>query len=119
MARTAIVCSALAAALVWVQPAAAQDARGVIDAASRAMGVETLRTVQYSATGHDFAIGQSGAPGAPWPKFVNPRYTRALNFETPASRVDRVRVQGEIPPYGGGLQPIAGEQEQSQTIVVG
>ena len=96
-----------------------QDARAVITAASRAMGVDALRTVEFTATGHDFAIGQSGAPGAPWPKFTNPRYTRAVNFETPASRVDRVRVQGEHPPFGGGLQPIQGEQAQSQTIVIG
>lgn len=96
-----------------------QDARSVVTAASRAMGVDALRTVEYTATGYDFAIGQSGAPGAPWPKFANPRYTRVVNFDTPASRVDRVRVQGEVPPYGGGLQPIQGEQAQSQTVVVG
>jgi glyoxylase-like metal-dependent hydrolase (beta-lactamase superfamily II) len=105
--------------LVWGEPGLAQDARGVIEAASRAMGVPSLRTVQFSASGYDFAIGQSGAPGAPWPRFSNPRYTRAVNFETPASRVDRVRLQGENPSYGGGLQPIVGEQAQSQIIVIG
>ena len=119
MSRTPVVRLAVLAALVWTLPAAAQDSRAVIDAASRAMGVQTLRTVQFTATGYDFAIGQSGAPGAPWPKFRNPSYTRSVNFEAPASRVDRVRVQGEEPPYGGGLQPIVGEQAQSQTIVIG
>jgi glyoxylase-like metal-dependent hydrolase (beta-lactamase superfamily II) len=111
--------AAVAAALVWNLPVGAQDARAVIDQASRAMGVQALRTVQYTATGYDFAIGQSGAPGAPWPKFWNPRYTRSVDFERLASRVDRVRMQGEDPPYGGGLQPIQGEQTQSQTIVIG
>jgi glyoxylase-like metal-dependent hydrolase (beta-lactamase superfamily II) len=107
---------ALAALLVW--SAAAQDARAVIGNASKAMGVDTLKTVQYSATGLDFALGQAPNPASPWPKFINKSYTRSINFETPASRVERVRLQGENPPHGGGQQPIVGEQPQNQTIVV-
>jgi glyoxylase-like metal-dependent hydrolase (beta-lactamase superfamily II) len=98
--------------------ASAQDAGAVIGNASRAMGVDTLKTVQYSATGLDFALGQAPNPASPWPKFINKSYTRAINFETPASKVDRVRVQGENPPHGGGQQPVVGEQPQSQTIIV-
>src|SRR5437773_2278429 len=107
---------ALAAALTWTS--SAQDAKAVVANASKAMGVDTLKTVQYSATGYDFALGQAPNPSAPWPKFINKSYTRAINFETPASRVDRVRVQGENPPHGGGQQPIVGEQPVNQTIVV-
>jgi len=103
--------------MVW--PAAAQDARTVVAAASKAIGVDSLKTVQYSATGMDFALGQAQNPSSPWPKFVNKSYSRAINFETPASRVERVRVQGENPPRGGGQQPIVGEQPQNQTIIVG
>jgi glyoxylase-like metal-dependent hydrolase (beta-lactamase superfamily II) len=104
-------------ALAW--GLSAQDARGVIAEASKAIGVDSLKTVEYSATGMDFALGQAPNPSSPWPKFVNKSYTRAINFETPASRVERVRMQGENPPRGGGQQPIMGEQPQSQTIVVG
>jgi glyoxylase-like metal-dependent hydrolase (beta-lactamase superfamily II) len=107
---------ALAAALGWTT--SAQDASAVIGNASKAMGVDTLKTVQYSATGLDFALGQAPNPASPWPKFINKSYTRAINFETPASKVDRVRVQGENPPHGGGQQPIVGEQPQNQTIIV-
>ena len=67
---------------------------------------------------YDYALGQAPNPSAPWPKFVNRSYTRAINFEVPASRVDRVRAQGENPPHGGG-QPIVGEQAQNQIIIVG
>ena len=87
--------------------------------ASKAMGVDTLKTVQFSATGFDFALGQAPNPSAPWPKFIEKSYTRAINFETPASKVDRVRMQGENPPHGGGQQPLVGEQPVSQTIIVG
>lgn len=107
---------ALAALVVW--STSAQDGKAVIGNASRAMGVDTLKTVEYSATGYDFALGQAPNPSSPWPKFVNKSYTRAINFETPASRVERVRVQGENPPRGGGQQPIVGDQPVSQTIIV-
>ncbi len=107
---------ALAGALVWT--ASAQDAKTAIAVASKAMGVETLKTVQYSATGFDFALGQAPNPALPWPKFIEKSYTRAVNFETPASRVDRVRAQGENPPRGGGQQPLVGDQTQNQTIIV-
>ena len=57
-------------------------------------------------------------PSSPWPKFINKSYTRSIDFEAPASRVDRVRMQGENPPRGGGQQPVIGEQPQNQTIIV-
>ena len=115
-ALSTAILTALATQGTWT--AAAQDAGTVIANASKAMGVDTLKTVQYSATGFDFALGQAPNPSSPWPKFINKSYTRAIDFETPASRVDRVRVQGENPPRGGGQQPIVGEQPQSQTIIV-
>jgi len=116
MLKKCLIGFALAAVLGWTT--SAQDAGAVIGSASKAMGVDTLKTVEYSATGLDFALGQAPNPSSPWPKFINKSYKRAVNFETPASKVDRVRVQGEIPPHGGGQQPIVGEQPQSQTIIV-
>jgi len=116
MLKKSLAAFAVGALAVWT--ASAQDARTVIGNASKAIGVDTLKTVQYSATGMDFALGQAPNPSSPWPKFVNKSYTRAINFETPASRVERVRVQGENPPHGGGQQPLVGEQPVNQTIVV-
>jgi glyoxylase-like metal-dependent hydrolase (beta-lactamase superfamily II) len=108
----------VAVAALLVGSPSAQDAKAVVAGASRVLGVDTLKSVQYSATGLDFALGQAPNPSSPWPKFINKSYSRTINFETPASRVERVRVQGENPPHGGGQQPIAGEQPVSQTIVV-
>ena len=102
--------------LSWT--AAAQDAATVIGNASKAMGVENLKTIQYSGSGADFALGQNANPSLPWPKFINKTYTRMINFEAPSSRVDRIRMQGENPPRGGGQQPLVGEQPQQQTIIV-
>jgi glyoxylase-like metal-dependent hydrolase (beta-lactamase superfamily II) len=105
--------------LAWLaSPAAAQDARTVISTASKAIGADTLKTIEYSATGFDFVLGQAYSPSSPWPRFINKSYTRAIDFQVPASRVERVRLQGENPPRGGGQQPVRGEQPQNQTIVV-
>jgi glyoxylase-like metal-dependent hydrolase (beta-lactamase superfamily II) len=117
MVRKCLLVLGLAAALVWT--ASAQDATSVIGTASQAMGVGALKSVRYSATGLDFALGQAPNPASPWPKFINKQYSRVITFEPlPASIVNRVRVQGEDPPRGGGQQPIVGEQPQNQAIVV-
>src|SRR6188474_1751055 len=116
MFKNFLIVLAAAAALTWT--ASAQDAGSVVTGASKAIGVDTLKSVQYSATGFDFALGQAPNPSSPWPKFINKSYTRAVDFEKGASKVDRVRVQGENPPHGGGQQPIVGEQPQTQIIVV-
>jgi len=108
--------SVLALAAAAVGTTTAQDANATIAAVSKAMGADTLKTVQYSATGFDYALGQNPNGNAPWPKFIEKSYTRAIDFSAPASRVDRVRLQGENPPRGGGQQPIAGEQSQTNVV---
>ncbi|MGD1098399.1 MAG: hypothetical protein ABSB35_41260, partial [Bryobacteraceae bacterium] len=95
------------------------DAKAVLNSSMKALGCENLKTIEYSGSGYDFAIGQAPAPGAAWPKFNDKTYMRVINFETPASRMSRIRTQFENPPRGGGLQPIIGEQQQNQIIVPG
>ncbi|HUR34673.1 MAG TPA: MBL fold metallo-hydrolase [Vicinamibacterales bacterium] len=119
MSRLRVIGVALVLALYSMSGSAqAQDAGAVLGEASKALGVDTLNTVEYSATGFDFVFGQAYNPGSPWPKFINKSYTRAIDFRTPASKVDRIRMQGENPPRGGGQQPVIGEQPQNQTIIV-
>src|SRR5262249_45311282 len=105
MQKTLLAGVALLVAFLAGSPAA-QDAGPVVANASQAIGVNALKTVQFSATGHDFALGQAPNPSSPWPKFVNKSYSRSIDFEGRASRVERVRMQGENPPRGGGQQPI-------------
>jgi glyoxylase-like metal-dependent hydrolase (beta-lactamase superfamily II) len=98
--------------------AAAQDAKTVIAAASKAMGADTLNTIEFSGSGADFAVGQAFNGNSPWPKFIDKTYTRQIDFRVPSSKMDRIRMQGENPPRGGGQQPVRGEQPQNQTIVL-
>ena len=96
----------LASFAVWAAPKpSAQDAKTVLSNASKAMGSPMTETIQYSGTGTEFAFGQAVNPDSPWPGFVDKSYTRTINYETPAWRVDRMLA--EIPPdrRGGGLPP--------------
>jgi glyoxylase-like metal-dependent hydrolase (beta-lactamase superfamily II) len=98
--------------------ALAQDVQSVLRDASKALSVDNVKSLKYSATGYEYAFGQAPNTNAPWPKFIDKSYTRVIDYTVPASKVERVRVQGENPPHGGGGQPLVGEQTQSQTIVV-
>src|SRR5215471_3680931 len=101
----------------FVGVSAAQDAKTVLADASKALGVDVLNTVEFSATGFDFVLGQAYSPSSPWPRFINKTYTRAIDFRTPASKVDRIRLQGENPPHGGGQQPVVGERYNVVTFM--
>src|SRR5579872_4684000 len=83
-----------------------QDPKVVIGAAVKALGAENLKTIEYSGSGFDYALGQAPNPNAPWPKFNDKTYTRVVDLEAPASRMQRIRTQAENPPRGGGQQPI-------------
>jgi glyoxylase-like metal-dependent hydrolase (beta-lactamase superfamily II) len=106
---------ALTAALLLALPpfAAAQDARAALAAAATALGADSLKSLEYSGSGVNFALGQSPAPGQPWPRFNVKSFTRSVNYETASLRDEIVRTQAENPPRGGGQQPVRGEQRQS------
>jgi glyoxylase-like metal-dependent hydrolase (beta-lactamase superfamily II) len=116
MLKKSLAVVVLLTGLSWA--VAAQDAKSVIGNASKAMGGDTLKTIQYSGSGFDFALGQAANPNGAWPRFIDKTYTRVINYETPATRMDRIRMQGENPPRGGGQQPVRGEQPQNQTVIV-
>ena len=84
----------------------------VLEDAAQAMGAANLNTIQYSASGSNFALGQNYNPDEPWPRFNVVRYSRTINYETASSREEMLRTQFEDPPRGGGRQPIVGEQRQ-------
>jgi len=89
---------------VWVVTTRAQDGATVIRAASAAMG--NPKSVQYSGTGWNSAMGQSFMPSEDWPKFELKTYMRALDYDARSSREEWERVQGNFPPRGGGGIPV-------------
>jgi glyoxylase-like metal-dependent hydrolase (beta-lactamase superfamily II) len=112
---TLVLVAFVAVAVAWAVPAlAGQDAHTILSNVSKAMGADNLKTVQYTGSATEFAFGQAVNPSSPWPGFVEKSYTRTINYDTPAWRVDR--VLDAIPPdrRGGGLPP-----GPTQSVVVG
>jgi len=106
-------------ALVSWGAGSGQDAKTVISSATKALGADNLKTVEFSGSGFDFVVGKAASPTSPWPKFIDKTYTRVVDLEAPASRMQRIRMQGENPPHGGGQQPVIGEQNQTQVVAAG
>ena len=103
-----------AATLLLCTPVAspAQNARATLDGAAKAMSSVEVKSLEWSGSGVFFAPGQSYTPGQPWPRFIAKSQTRSINYETASLRDDVVRMQGENPPRGGGVQPVRGEVRQ-------
>lgn len=108
--------SAVLGGAVWMRAAANTDVKTAINSSLQAMGAADLKTLEYSGSGADFSVGQAQNPRSNWPRFTNKTYLREIDFTAPASRMRRVRIQGENPPRGGGGQPLVGEQNQNQVV---
>ena len=91
-----------------------QEAKAVLDGVAKAMG--DVKTLQYTGSGSNNAVGQSAAPGVPWPRFNVKSFTRTINYDTVSMRDELVRTQAENPPRGGGGQPMMGEQRQNLAV---
>jgi glyoxylase-like metal-dependent hydrolase (beta-lactamase superfamily II) len=107
-----LVVITIVAVILW-SPLEAQDARAVLDAASKAMGTGNLQAVEYSAaSGNTYAVGQAPGPGKPWPRFTITRYNALINYSVPIMREQTVRIDDENPPRGGGAGPYVPETQQ-------
>jgi len=125
MKKTSMAAALVAAVLSF--DVTAEDARGVIDRATGAMGTASLQSLQYSGTGSNYIVGQAETPGGPWPRFTVKKYAALLNYAIPLMRQDIVRVDDSRPPRGGGagpfnpatgqggIRPIPGDIVQNQT----
>jgi len=94
----------------------AQDQKATLDSAARALGSTNLTSIQYSGTGTNNAFGQAYAPGGPWPAFKVTSYTAAINYTTPAMRVELERTNPDGLIRGGGGLPLLSPQKQIQVV---
>ncbi|MES1255513.1 MAG: MBL fold metallo-hydrolase [Acidobacteriota bacterium] len=94
-------------------PVRAQDAAAVLAATSKAMGADTLTTIQYAGVGSEFAFGQAINPTAPLPGYEYTSYVRIIDYDMPAWRLDRAVVTADPGRLGGGPYP-----PPSQTVIV-
>jgi glyoxylase-like metal-dependent hydrolase (beta-lactamase superfamily II) len=93
--------------------ALAQDAKTVLQNATKAMG--DVKSIQFSGTGHLAAVGQAWNPTSPWPETIVKSYTKTIDYGSQSSREELVRNEGD-PPAKGGAAPFGGDQRQVNMV---
>jgi len=83
-----------------------------LEEVANAMGSAKLNTLQYSAAGSFYMVGQSQRAGGPWPKFPLTKVVRTLDYANAAMLEEFVFVQPPGPMMGGGAQPFVGDQRR-------
>jgi glyoxylase-like metal-dependent hydrolase (beta-lactamase superfamily II) len=113
--------AALILAAAVASAAAAQDAKTVIDNASKAMGYDQLKSIEYSGSGVEgTAMGQAQSAAKGWPHFTVKNFTRYIDVNAGTGQQTSLRSRPAEPDGqlagGGGLAPQA---EAQNTTVFG
>jgi glyoxylase-like metal-dependent hydrolase (beta-lactamase superfamily II) len=98
-----MLASIVAVVLLFPLAGYAQEGRTSLDAVSKAMGAATLKSFEITGNGMSYAVGQSEAPGAPWPRFHVKSVKRTVGYDTASLRDEIVQRRVAEPPRGGGI----------------
>ena len=96
------------AVLALTQSLVGQDAKAVVAAASKAMGVDALNSIHYYGVAQNGNLGQNNNANQPWPMANANDYVRAIDFTQPASRAAWTNFA--VPVTGGAAAPSPGQQ---------
>jgi len=106
----------LAGASLIAQQARSTTAAGpTLQSAVAALNVTSLRSVQFTATGRSFVLGQPATATEPWPARQIKSYTAQIEYVTNSMRIEQVVTMPTPAPRGGGAA-ITGEQRQVQYV---
>ena len=92
---------------------AAQDAKTVLQSATKAMG--DVNSIQFSGTGQLGILGQAYSPSSPWPENDIKAYTRTIDYGSKSSKEELTQVE-PTPLRRGGGGPFAGEQKNVNLV---
>jgi glyoxylase-like metal-dependent hydrolase (beta-lactamase superfamily II) len=109
-------CKSILLAAAVLSPATimqAESPQAIVQNAIHALHAEDVQSIEISGRGFDALFGQAYDGNSPWPRFALTRYSLAIQYGQHYLRGDRIRVQAQNPPLGGGNQPI-GEQRETQ-----
>jgi len=76
----------LGVAALLAASAAAQDAQTALRTASTAMGMNDMKSIQYTGTGWQGMVGQNYQPMDDWPRVDLKTYTRTIDFDSMSSK---------------------------------
>lgn len=96
----------LASCASWQQPLP-------LESAAQTLKANDTPAIEFSGTGRWFQFGQAPAPGTPWPAFDVSRYSAAIDYATPAARVQITRRQVVEP---GRERPVPTDQSVDQYV---
>jgi glyoxylase-like metal-dependent hydrolase (beta-lactamase superfamily II) len=108
-----IILVVLACALIT--PASVMTQSSALDAAAKTMGTASLRSLQFTANGQSFVLGQPPTATEPWPVRPIKSYQVYVDYGSNSMRVEQVLTMPTPQPRGGGA-PFAGEQRQVQFV---
>ena len=83
-----IILAVLACALLT--PANVSTQSSPLDAAAKTMGTASLRSLQYTATGQSFVLGQPPTATEPWPLRPVKSYQVYIDYGSNAMRLEQV-----------------------------
>jgi len=101
--------AAVAIVMLVTWSALSQDAKTVIAKASKAMGYDQLRTIEYSGSGFEgTALGQAQSATGGWPKFTLKSFSRYVDLNAGSGQQTALRSRPLDPSTGqlaggGGL----------------
>jgi glyoxylase-like metal-dependent hydrolase (beta-lactamase superfamily II) len=113
MRRVTVVAGACVVAIAGLVVSAQQGP--TLQSALAASGANTLRYVQYTATGQAFVLGQPATATDPWPVRPIKSYQVSLDYGIGGMRLEQVLTMPTPQPRGGGA-PFVGEQRQVQLV---
>jgi glyoxylase-like metal-dependent hydrolase (beta-lactamase superfamily II) len=107
----------LAGASVFAQQGrgAAAPQSPTLQSAVAALGAAPVRTIQFTASGRSFVLGQPPTATEPWPARQVKSYVAQIDYTTGSMRIEQVLTMPTPAPRGGG-GAITGEQRQVQYV---
>jgi glyoxylase-like metal-dependent hydrolase (beta-lactamase superfamily II) len=106
---------AFALTLVLALPVVAAAQQNPLQAATAALGTTSLSTLQFTATGQSYVLGQPATAAEPWPVRPIKSYQVTIDYGTGSMRVEQILSMPVPQPRGGGA-PFVGEQRQVQFV---
>src|ERR1700704_6541894 len=101
----------LVASALIAGPAAAQNARALLQAADSAVGASKVNSMQFTGKGRTAYLGQNFNVTSDWNRTDLQSYVLTIDYPSKSYKEEQVRVQGNNPKIGGGAGfPIEGEQ---------
>src|SRR5947207_16000368 len=72
--------------------------QSALQAVADALGADAIHTLQFTAAGATFSVGQNFTPSDPWPRVSLKSYTALIDYDNNRMRQDLVREIGATMP---------------------